>query len=104
MLDRMADPLEEFIDESLRRSSKAGYPATVFRRMRRDYKTVGAIERLVTSGEIQTGFRELKKLGLREWSIEAAVRKFPGRFSDQAVKCAEFRLQHGDDKKLRSTR
>jgi hypothetical protein len=87
------DPLEKFIDESIRLSLSRGYPPTTFQRMRRDYGTVEAIERLVKSGEIQSGFKKLLHLGLSEWSIEAAVLKFPDRFSKDAIQCAEFRLR-----------
>jgi hypothetical protein len=95
-----SDPLEAFIDESLRRSSKKDYPATVFRRMRRDYGTVAAIERLVVDGEIQSGFKALVSLGMRDWTIEAAVLKFPARFNKSAVECAEFRLRVAQDGSL----
>jgi len=95
-----SDPLEAFIDESLRRSSKKEYPATVFRRMRRDYGTVQAIERLVIDGDVQSGFKALLKLGMRDWTIEAAVLKFPDRFSKSAVECAEFRLRVAQDGSL----
>jgi hypothetical protein len=78
------DPLEAFIDESIRLSLSKGYPLDPFLRMRRDYKTVEAIERSVKSGEIQSGFKKLLSLGLRDWSIEAAVIKFPDRFSKDA--------------------
>ena len=88
-----SDELEAFIDESLRRSLKKEYPASVFRRMRQQYGTVEAIERLVKDGDIQSGFKALVKLGMRDWTIEAAVLKFPGRFSKSARDCAEFRLR-----------
>ena len=95
-----SDELEAFIDESLQRSLKKDYPATVFRRMRRDHGTVGAIERLVIDGDIQSGFKALVKLGMRDWTIEAAVLKFPGRFSKSARECAEFRLRVAQDGSL----
>ena len=94
------DELKSFIDDSLQRSSKKGYPATVFRRMRRYHGTVEAIERLVPTGDIQSGFKQLVKLGMRDWTIEAAVLKFPGRFSKSAVECAEFRLRVAQDGSL----
>ncbi|NEV79800.1 hypothetical protein DYI24_22460 [Rhodopseudomonas sp. BR0C11] len=87
------DPLEAFIDETIQISLSKGYPPTTFQRMRRQYGTVSAIERLVTKGEIQSGFKKLLSLGLKDWSIEAAVLKFPERFSIDARECAEFRLR-----------
>ena len=84
--------LESFIDESIRRSAQRGYHPTDFIRMRTQYKTVPAIERLVKSGDVQSGFKKLKQLNMLEWSIEAAVLKFPDEFTDQAKECAAFRL------------
>jgi len=92
-----SDELEAFIEESLQRSSEKGYPATVFRRMRRDHGTVEAIERLVQTGDIQSGFKQLVKLNMREWTIEAAVLRFPGRFTKNAWDCAQFRLRIAQD-------
>jgi hypothetical protein len=87
------DDLEAFIDESIRVSAKNGYFPTVFQGMRARHTTVGAIEKLVVSGELQTGFKRLQELGLaKDWSIEAAVLKFPEKFSKDAIECARFRL------------
>jgi len=71
--------------------------------MRRQYKTVPAIEKLVISGEIQNGFRRLQELNMLQWSIEEAVRRFPNRFTKKALDCAEFRLNNINDKTLRAT-
>ena len=86
------DDLEAFIDETIRRARQKGYYPTVFQAMRSRHGTVAAIEKLVQSGEVQSGFKRLKALGLLDWSIEAAVIKFPDRFSPAAHQCAEFRL------------
>ncbi len=80
--------LEPFIDESIKRSNKKGYHPTTFIRMRSDYGTIPAIKRLVESGEPQSGFRRLKELGMLDWSLEAAVLKFPQDFPDR--KTAEY--------------
>ena len=70
--------------------------------MRKRHTTVGAMERLVESGHIQSGFVRLKKLGMaKEWSVEAGILKFPKRFSLAARDCAQFRLDHIDDEELR---
>lgn len=87
------DPLEAFVDEGIVRSVRLGYNPTTFQRMRRDQGTVVAITKLVQSGDMQSGFRRLADLGLLEWSIEAAVMKFPERFSIAAHECAEFRMR-----------
>lgn len=89
----MSDELEVFIDETIRLGAEKGYHPTVFIKMRRDHKTIPAISKLVQSGEIQSGFRKLEKLGLLDATIEAAVLKFPDEFTDQDIECAEFRLR-----------
>lgn len=89
----MKDALETFIDESIRVSSKNGYHPTEFIRMRQRHGTKGAISRLVRSGEIQTGFNRLFKLGLIDWTIESAVLKFPHAFTKEDIECARFRLE-----------
>jgi hypothetical protein len=98
------DELDSFIDESIRLSGLKGYYPRDFIRMRESYQTAPAIERLVKAGEIQSGFKELQKLNMLEWTIEAAVLKFPERFSAVAVKCADFRLRNIDDPILRGGR
>jgi len=96
------DPLEAWIDESIRRSGSRGYHPQVFIGLRDRLGTVSAIEQLVRSGDIQSGFYRLRQLGMLEWSIESAVRQFPDRFTPEALACADFRLNHVDDSVLRS--
>ncbi|MBJ3774929.1 hypothetical protein [Acuticoccus mangrovi] len=84
--------LESFIDEMIRLSRKRGYSPTTFIQMRRRHGTVDAISRLVVSGDIQSGFRRLDALGLLDWTIEAAVRKFPDEFSREVQYAAKWRL------------
>jgi len=92
------DDLDAFIDEGIRRSIKGGYKPTIFVGMRARHGTVEAITRLVQSGDIQSGFKRLKELGLLEWSIESAIIRFPHRFTANARACAEFRLRLTHDK------
>ena len=97
------DPLEAWVDESIERSQSRGYHPTIFIRMRERYGTRAAMEQIVQSGEIQSGFIRLKQLGMaEEWSIEAGILKFPEQFTRQARECAQFRLDHIDDERLRS--
>ena len=84
--------LEAFIDEGIRLARARGYHPTIFIGMRHQLGTLQAIDKLVQSGEIQSGFRRLNELGLLEWSIESAVNKFPTEFSRNARECAEWRL------------
>ena len=57
------------------------------------HKTLEAISKLVVSEGVQSGFRRLKDLGLLDWTIEAAVMKFPDEFSASVRECAVFRLR-----------
>jgi hypothetical protein len=87
--------LEAFIDKLIELAGLAKPPSnpTIFIRMRRQYGTLEAIERLVQSGDIQSGFKRLQELGLLDWTIEAGVIKFPEEFSSHARECAEWRLE-----------
>lgn len=90
--------LEVCVDESIERTKKAGYYPKTFILMRKRHETIPAMTRLVQSGEIQSGFKKLKQLGLaQEWSIEAIILKYPHEFTAPAVECARWRLEHIDD-------
>ena len=96
-----SDPLEEWIDESIRRSQEQGYHPEEFIRMRNRHGTVEAMERLMRNGKIQSGLRRLKELGMaNEWSVEAGILLFPARFSCASRDAAKFRLDHIDDEDL----
>lgn len=85
--------LEAFIDETIRVSAEHGYRPRRFMEMRDRYGTIESISRLVRNGDVQSGFSKLNKLGLIDYSIEAAILKFPDEFSRQDRECAEFRLR-----------
>ena len=86
------DELDAFIDETIRLAGERGYHPTVFIGMRQAHGTVGAISRLVRTGDIQTGFTQLNALGLLDWTIEAAIERFPDLFDHNDIACAEWRL------------
>ena|ERR1700690_76743 len=85
--------LEAFIDESIGVAVNRGYTPTIFQRMRRDHGTLEAMERLVKSGDIQSGFKRLKQLDLLQWTIEGAILRFPDEFSRDARECARWRIE-----------
>jgi len=95
------DPLEAFVDESIQLFGRRGYVPTEFISMRK-LGTVSAIERLVRSGAIQSGFRRIQKLEMLPRSMEGTVLRFPDRFTPDARACAEFRLNTANDEPLRS--
>ena len=91
---RKASPgLEAFIDKAIELAKEHGYHPTIFQGMRRQHGTLQAIEKLVQSGDVQSGFRRLRQLGLLDWTIESAVIKFPTEFTRNAQQCAEWRLR-----------
>jgi hypothetical protein len=85
--------LDDFIDEMLGLAGGLGYVPTKFLAMRESLGTQGAIERLVVTGDIQSGFKRLHSLGLLDYTIEAAVVRFPHIFTNAQIRAAaEWRL------------
>lgn len=85
--------LEEFIKETLRISAEHGYYPTEFISMlNRDNNVRVTIKKLVKSGDIQSGFKRLCELGLKEYTVEAAVLKFPEGFTAAEIEAASWRL------------
>ena len=84
--------LEAFIEEGHRRAVERGYRNTGFMQMHARYGTIEAITRLVKSGEIKSGLRRMIELGLAEWTIDAAVAKFPEHFPADVQAAAQWRL------------
>jgi hypothetical protein len=93
--------LNDFVDESIRRSNEKGYYPSVFIEMRKNHGTVIATKRLVETSEIQSGFVRLKQLDLLDWSLEAAVIKFPILFDTMTREYAGFRLSQAKGRKLK---
>lgn len=90
---KASSELEAFIDEAIRRGREKGYHPTIFIGMRQNLGTIPAISKLVRSGDLQSGFMRLHDLNLLDWTIEAAVEKFPSEFDKNDIACAAFRLQ-----------
>jgi len=84
--------LEQFIDESIKRSSAVGYHPTAFMAMWAKDRSTAPIERLVISSEPKSGYRRMVKEGLKDWTLEAAVMAYPQQFSATARTYAEARL------------
>ena len=85
--------LQEFIENLKTTAAKHGYRPTELMDTIRRHKLKPAIEKLVCSGDIQSGLERLHQLGLLHLSIESAVLKFHKEFSEEARKCAEFRIR-----------
>jgi len=99
---RADDPLEAWVEEATRRCVAAGCHGGRFEQMRALHGTVGAMERLMHSAEIQSGFLRLLRAGLKGWSLEAGVLGFPDRFTEHARASAKFRLDNANDPALRA--
>lgn len=95
---KASQELEAFVDELIRRGAACGYHPTEFMRMRRDYGTLGAMKRLMKTGDIQSGFRRLTELGLQDWTVEAGIVKFRSEFGKEHVAAAEWRLREAQGK------
>jgi hypothetical protein len=88
----MAADLDSVVDSALKQFSALGYVPTYFMQMRTRWGTKEAIERLVVSGEIQSGIERLKRLDLLDLSLEATVLRFPKIFRKDIQEAAKFRL------------
>ena len=85
--------LEKFVDELIKRSIEKGHTPQMFTDMRHRHGTMETIKRLVTSKNVQEGFKKLGELGLLDMSAEAAVLKFPEEFTPEEQEVARWRLK-----------
>jgi hypothetical protein len=81
--------------DSIRESYEIGYSPTRFESMIQDRHPVEVAKKLVISGEIQTGVKELKKLGRLDITIESlmGLPEFKELFTSRELKAAEWRLK-----------
>jgi hypothetical protein len=84
--------LEEFIDESINVAKSHRYVPSIFMAMWAQDRSIAPIVRLVESSEKKSGYVRMEKLGLKEWTLEAAVLKYPERFSRKTQEYARARL------------
>jgi hypothetical protein len=84
--------LEEFIEDSLQRSRERGYIPHDFLDGVDQHGLITEITRRVEGSEFKSGLLKVLELGLVDWSLEAAVLKFPDRFTDLTVAYARARL------------
>jgi len=84
--------LERFVDEAIWKGSLKGYVPSKFITMREELGTVDAMSALVRSGDVASGFKKLRDLGMLELSMEAAMLNFPHEFADDDRACALTRL------------
>ena len=89
--------LVKWVEESIRLSRQAGYSPGRFEAMwARQGRTrdglIVVMTQLVESGEIKSGLKRMKDLGLLEWSIESGVIKFASEFKPRTVDSAKWLL------------
>jgi hypothetical protein len=87
--------LDEFVDEGVAVSIRNRCTPTDFIEMRKSgvYTTVGLITKLVESSEPRSGFVRMQRLGIAQWSPEAAVLKYPALLTDKTRAYAKARLE-----------
>jgi hypothetical protein len=85
--------LEEFVDESISRAQARDYTPNWFIGMWNEDRSHAPIERLVKTAEAKSGYKRMVQIGLKDWTLEAAVVRFPKRFSKEAFAYASARLE-----------
>ncbi|MCY4313579.1 MAG: hypothetical protein OXD44_07805 [Gammaproteobacteria bacterium] len=73
-----------------------GGTAARTRRMIQQYGSIGALSRLVTSADLQRGFRVLRDSGRLEYSFEEVIVRHADSFSRDVVEAARWRLDNAD--------
>lgn len=75
----------------------SGGMASRTRKMIEEREVVKALSDLVTSAELQLGFRTLRDAGRLDDTFEAIIVKFPELFQDQVVEAAQWRLCNSEN-------
>lgn len=75
----------------------SGGIASRTREMIENREIVEALSDLVTSAELQLGFKTLRDAGRLDDTFEAIIKKFPDLFPDQVVEAAKWRLENSEN-------
>ena len=78
----------------------SGHPATRTWPMIQRYGPIGALSRLVQSGDAQKGFTDLVAAGHSDLTFEAIVLRHPDSFTRSVVEAARWRLEMAASGKL----
>lgn len=92
-MDKGSAELEAYADTMLHRAAEKGFRPIVLIRLRETYGTVRAFSKILRTDDIESGFRQMKQLGLVEWSVEAVVVRFTREFDQADVQLARRRLE-----------
>jgi hypothetical protein len=92
----LRDEFDAAVRSATERCLDIGYHPNIFRQMIERQHPVEVGKRLVLSGELQHGIRELAKLNHLELTIESIMLQpeFGELFSSQELDAARWRLQH----------
>ncbi len=90
----LADRFEAELHEAVREAKAIGYHPTEFVRMLNDHGGVATAKRLIVSGDVQSGFKRLAKLGRLDISMERKMLmpEYKPLFTDGELEAAEWRL------------
>lgn len=75
----------------------SGEIASRTRKMIEERDVEKALSDLVTSAELQLGFKTLRDAGQLDDTFEAIIVKFPELFPDQVVEAAQWRLDNSEN-------
>ena len=75
----------------------SGGMASRTRQMIKEREVVKALSDLVTSAELQLGFKTLRDAGRLDDTFESIIVEFHELFSEQVVKAAQWRLDNSEN-------
>lgn len=90
----MEAEFSERLRDAIRQSHDLGYHPTRFEKMLNEQGALGLARKLVKSGELQDGLKDLAKLGRKDLSMESIMLEpqFKPLFSIAELQAAKWRL------------
>lgn len=82
------------LQDGIRQAYDLGYPPTRIENMLKESSASTVAKRLVASGDMHTGFKEMAKLGRKDLTVESIMleEKFQPLFEKRELEAAKFRL------------
>ena len=98
-MDNLRDEFDRAVREAIRESYSIGYPPIRFEQMIESSHPVEVAKRLITSGEIQDGFRSIVRLGRSDITVESIMLRdgFKDLFTAEQLDAARWRLENVDN-------
>jgi hypothetical protein len=90
----LAERFEADLWDTIREAKAIGYSPTIFERMLNDHGGVKTAKKLIVSGDVQSGFERLAKLGRLDISMERKMLKpeYTSLFTRDELRASEWRL------------